>query len=170
MVVNGVTCPVTAIADNAFNGDTNLTEIVIPPSVKIIGTNAFEGCTKLKSIRFSGSGLETVGTNAFRGSKITGITFPSSVKELKTGCLSKCDKLKTVVLGAKTVKIAKNAFKGSGVKILKIKAKKVPSPKDIKGVKSLKANATVEVPKAKFKQYKKALAKAGFKGKVKKKG
>ena len=39
--------PVVEIADNAFQGNTNLTNVVIPDSVITIGKNAFWGCSDL---------------------------------------------------------------------------------------------------------------------------
>lgn len=44
------TYAVTAIAENAFKDNTNVTDITIPASVESIGNDAFSGCTGLKSI------------------------------------------------------------------------------------------------------------------------
>ena len=44
------TYAVTEIAENAFQNNTNLTDVTIPSSIEAIGNNAFSGCTGLKSI------------------------------------------------------------------------------------------------------------------------
>ena len=44
------TFTVTAIAENAFKDNVNVTDVTIPASVESIGNNAFSGCTGLKSI------------------------------------------------------------------------------------------------------------------------
>ena len=46
---------VLAIGEGAFGFDQGLTEIYIPSSVKVIGANAFRGCSKLKKILYAGS-------------------------------------------------------------------------------------------------------------------
>ena len=42
------------IAENAFYGFTGITSVTIPKSLKIIGSYAFDGCTSLKEVYFSG--------------------------------------------------------------------------------------------------------------------
>ncbi len=46
---------VTSIADQAFDGCTDLTSIIIPSSVTSIGSHAFADCTGLTSITFEGT-------------------------------------------------------------------------------------------------------------------
>ena len=55
---------VTAIGSNAFNGRTKLTSVVIPDTVTAIGDNAFTRCSELKSAVLSRN-LESIGTTAF---------------------------------------------------------------------------------------------------------
>ena len=60
----------TAIGENAFNGCTNLTKLVLPyPST--IGENAFKDCTNLKEIVFNTIG--DISPSAFDGCPKTGI-------------------------------------------------------------------------------------------------
>ena len=61
-----VTVPegVTAIKDNVFEGNLNLTGIVLPDSVTKIGTSAFYGCANLKNVELPGK-LRTIGQAAF---------------------------------------------------------------------------------------------------------
>lgn len=45
--------PVTVIGVRAFRGCVDITHVVIPSTVRIIESYAFEGCTKLQSIKVS---------------------------------------------------------------------------------------------------------------------
>lgn len=42
--------PVTAIGENAFQGNTTMESVAIPSSVTRIGTSSFKGCTQLTDI------------------------------------------------------------------------------------------------------------------------
>ena len=48
--IDNVEYTVTEIAEDAFKGNTELTEVTIPGTVTTIGAGAFEGCTNLKAI------------------------------------------------------------------------------------------------------------------------
>ena len=60
----GQTFAVTGIESNTFDGCFELTSVVIPNSVEIIGEHAFQGCTGLTSVTI-GSGVTTIGAKAF---------------------------------------------------------------------------------------------------------
>ena len=57
--------PVSKIADGAFKGCTNITEVVLPSKLKTIGENAFEGCTNLKIVRIQKK-LHKIEVDAFK--------------------------------------------------------------------------------------------------------
>lgn len=57
--------PVVAIRRQAFEGNTALTGVVIPESVKSIEYYAFQDCTNLATVTIEGNGLESVGEKAF---------------------------------------------------------------------------------------------------------
>lgn len=61
--------PVTAIADNAFEDHTMLTDVILKGwHLHSIGRNAFKGCTSLRSFEFKDdNGLKSIGQNAFAG-------------------------------------------------------------------------------------------------------
>ena len=83
---------VTEIAAYAFDGETNITEIVLPKTIKKISAYAFAGLQNLTTITFAGSGqpqLEKIGYGAFSGctnlkkfnsSAAETLNMPSSVK------------------------------------------------------------------------------------------
>ena len=55
--------------------------MLIPSSVKNIGTNAFAGCTNLTEINLP-DGLESIGYGAFADSGLDTIRVPKSVKSI----------------------------------------------------------------------------------------
>jgi uncharacterized repeat protein (TIGR02543 family) len=57
---------VTAIAENAFKGFDNITQIVIPASITTIGSDAFSGATALNML-FVPQSVLNLNENAFRG-------------------------------------------------------------------------------------------------------
>ena len=72
---------VIGIADNAFQGCTELTSVTFPTSVTRIGNNAFDGCSQL-AIDFSvWEELLDIGDYAFRGSAIRSLTIPRNNAE-----------------------------------------------------------------------------------------
>ena len=50
VTIDGETYPVTAIAENAFEGNTVIKKVTIPESIEEIGDNAFADCTELSTI------------------------------------------------------------------------------------------------------------------------
>ncbi len=79
-----------------FTNCTNLSEITIPNSVKLIGTGAFYGCTGLTKVNIS-EGVETIGYRAFYGcSQLTEVTIPNSVTKLWGGIFEDCTGLTKV--------------------------------------------------------------------------
>ncbi|MCR4795526.1 MAG: leucine-rich repeat protein [Ruminococcus sp.] len=57
-------CPVTSIAENAFEGNKNISICMIPDSVKAIGAKAFSACPNLTTITL-GSNVAKIGDYAF---------------------------------------------------------------------------------------------------------
>lgn len=84
VTIDGVTYKVTAIADNAFKNNKKVTKVVIPDNIITIGKNAFNGCSKLKTIQIKSTKLtsKSISKNAFKGiSKKVTIKVPK--KKLK---------------------------------------------------------------------------------------
>ena len=69
ITANKVKYQVTSIAAKAVKGNKKLTKVVIPASIKNIGTQAFAGCKNLKNITIKTSYLtkKKVGAKAFKG-------------------------------------------------------------------------------------------------------
>lgn len=71
----------TAIADGAFEGCDEITQVVIPQNVESIGGNAFQGCSNLTQVVFQGTNT-TVADNAFSGcNNISNVYFPEGLPQ-----------------------------------------------------------------------------------------
>lgn len=65
VTVNGVSCKVTSIANNAFKGQKKLKKVTIGANVTTIGKKAFSGCKSLKKVVVKSKKLKKVGAKAF---------------------------------------------------------------------------------------------------------
>jgi hypothetical protein len=79
--------PVTGIADDAFNDNTNLAGVTIPNTVISIGDDAFYGCSSLAQL-----------------------TIPDSVTSIGAGAFSRCSSLVSIVIPGAVTNIGENAF------------------------------------------------------------
>lgn len=97
--------PVTQIAERAFNGNTEITSVVIPEGIEFIGHEAFQNCSSLNEVSLPYS-LQETGISCFRRAPLYNLTVPGNltviqhdfawvsfdlvlspgVVELKTGC------------------------------------------------------------------------------------
>ena len=71
--------PVTLIGNNAFKGNTEIEEVILPAGITAIGDNAFKGCTKLLKLRIPESAVK-VSPLAFNGCKKLTIYAPAGSK------------------------------------------------------------------------------------------
>lgn len=93
--LNGV--PVRKIADGAFVGQTKLTAVTLPASVREIGDRAFGHCTSLKSVAFAGPGLASVGECCFSNcTSLASVSFPPTLSYLAHDAFVLCDGLTSV--------------------------------------------------------------------------
>ena len=93
-------CPdlsdITQIGSRAFKDNKTLTSITIPATVQEIGSNAFEGCTNLKSVIFSGR--VDLGDEVFKGcSSLVKVKTSNSV-HLGDRVFKDCINLETLYL------------------------------------------------------------------------
>ena len=97
---------ITIIGDGAFYGCTSLTSITIPDGITTIGDGAFSGCNSLTSIAFPNS-LTTIGFNAFNCcDSLTSIIIPESVTSIDEFAFFDCSALKSVKVIAETPPVA----------------------------------------------------------------
>jgi hypothetical protein len=88
--------PVTVVG--GFMGNTTITSVTIPDSVKVIGNSAFGGCTALTSVTI-GKGVTEIGYKAFGGcTALKRITIPANVTKIDEYAFLGCSSLSTVIL------------------------------------------------------------------------
>ena len=117
---------VTKINQAAFRDMENLVSVVIPKTVKTIGSEAFYGCKSLKTIKTS-SDLEHIGENAFYGTAITSplytgktlVYYPAKSTEYKINngttaileyAFNGCSELTSINIPASVSTIYPNSF------------------------------------------------------------
>ena len=64
-----------------FRECTNLTQVILPSTLKIIGSHSFYNCSSLTTITLP-EGVTEIGDYSFLGTSLTQITLPSSVKKI----------------------------------------------------------------------------------------
>mgnify|MGYP004615038235 CR=1 FL=1 len=86
------------IGSGAFSGVTNLKKVVIPGTVEEIGDNAFSNNTTLEEVTIE-YGVKKVGRFAFKGcSNIKSLEFPDSITEIAYGAMQNCSSLNDLKL------------------------------------------------------------------------
>ena len=127
----------TEISNSALR-ETDISEIVIPASVKIIQGSAFYGCKNLKKVVFESDKIDElhgcfqnctslqsiklpryVGLTSyemFSGcTNLTSVTLPENLTEIKDGTFENCTKLTTINIPASVTKVGSHVFSDSGV-------------------------------------------------------
>ncbi len=107
-----VTIPntVTLIGNNAFEKCSDLKSIVIPNSVISIGSYAFNGCSGLSTVTISNS-ITSIGEGAFYNcSGLTSVTIPNSVSSIGGYAFYGCSGLSTIIIPNSVTSIGEYAF------------------------------------------------------------
>ena len=126
---------VTAIGNSAFYDRYYLSNVTIPQSVKSIGSEAFYGCTAMKSLTIKdaatsigdsafrncpwlttvnlGEHIKTIGEAAFLDcERLDNVTIPDSVTSIGDSAFARCYQLKTIKLGKNIETIGDDDFVG----------------------------------------------------------
>ena len=122
--LSAITIPssVTFIGKHAFQGCKNLTEIVIPDSVKTLGTAevsadityptaVFSDCTQLTAATLP-SGLTVISNYLFAYTSLTGITLPTGITVIGYGAFENCKLTGDIVIPSGVTQICGGAFVG----------------------------------------------------------
>lgn len=108
--LNGYSCNVVAIADNALKGNTKVATVTVGKNVTKIGANAFYGCTGLTTVTL-GANVASIGASAFQGcTRLTKIALGSKITAVASKTFYGCTALTTVTLSANTTSIGTYAF------------------------------------------------------------
>ena len=103
----------TVIDNDAFKNNTKLKEVILPSTLKRIGSSAFEG-TSLAKVELP-SGLTYIGNNAFANNKaLTEVAIPKSVISAY-GAFSGDENLKKVSFEEGTVEISDGILSNTGI-------------------------------------------------------
>ena len=90
--------------------ENNLEQIILPTSLKSIGQQAFDGCSKLKEIIIPNS-VEFIDTWAFKNcSSLSEIVIPNSVKTLSSYAFQGCSNVENITLGTGLTTIEDSVF------------------------------------------------------------
>ena len=102
--------PVTAICENAFDGNDSIISVVIPDSVTSIGYGAFLRCNLLVSVAIPDS-IKAIGESAFREcSSLTEIRLPTGLKSIGTSLFDCCTSLTEITIPEGVTSIGTYAF------------------------------------------------------------
>ena len=100
------------ISKEAFSGQSDLLEVVLPPTVREIREAAFSDCVSLRTVRFS-DGLQQIGNYAFENcTDLTQVSFPASLIAIGNEAFSGCEHLETVEFGNLRTNVQEDAFDG----------------------------------------------------------
>ena len=105
---------VESIIQNSPVANTPVEEIILPSTLKTLGTAAFSGATQLKAIDLpEGVTLADNATSIFSGcSSLTHIRLPASINRLASSMFSGCTALTSIDLPASVTQIPSSAFSG----------------------------------------------------------
>ena len=101
----------TVLGYSPFDSCFNLSEVYIEEGFKAIVDDAFRSCSSLKSITLPNS-LESIGMNAFAGTKLTELVIPKNVSYIADNAFSGLTTLTKVEIQSPLNEIGNSVFKG----------------------------------------------------------
>ena len=115
ITVDGKTMPVTAITEYAFMNCTGLTKVVIPASVKSIGTMAFYNCTALEEVTIQGDLTEIPDYCFYNDKVLKSFTALGKVTRIGAYAFARCSNLTSMKVPEGVKTIDKDCFQSSGL-------------------------------------------------------
>ena len=103
---------VTGISSYAFEGCSNLEEVVLPSTFKYIHEHAFSGCRSLTSVQLPNS-VQEIGAAAFEGCySLKTLKLPEGLHKISNYTFNECSGLTSVTIPGSVTSIEDNAFQG----------------------------------------------------------
>ncbi len=98
------------IGDSVFHGQ-EFDDFEIPASVKTIEIEAFQNCSRLRSLKFN-EGLKKIEVNAFANCYGLGpfLSIPNSVEKMEKGAFAFCSSIKKIELGDNLKELCTGVF------------------------------------------------------------
>ena len=100
---------ISAIGEDAFLSNDDITSVVIPEGVETIEDGAFWMCGNLKTVILP-STIRKIGDNAFNSTMLTSIVIPDGCEELGADCFTSCKKFKDIYVPGLVYSIGDDAF------------------------------------------------------------
>ncbi len=104
---------VATIWTNAFNGNTNLTSLVIGTNVTSIRYSAFANCQTLAAVTLPAS-LTSLGNDVFYKCGLTSVSIPGSLGSISQSAFQDCGSLASVTIAGSVTNLGIFAFGGCG--------------------------------------------------------
>ena len=100
------------IADNAFDDCHNLTAVIIPDSVRVIGDYAFSDCYYLETANIPDS-VKIIGEGAFQYChRLNEINIPDGITSIGDFTFGDCSNILSISIPDSVISIGENAFSG----------------------------------------------------------
>ena len=129
-----------------------LTEIILPASVKTIGENAFYCCSGISNVEFP-EGLELINESAFLScTSLQNITIPDKVQIIGSDAFYGCSKVTSITIGKSVEIINDYAFSSTNPTQIYCKAQHAPYI----GTSALPTTAIIYVPRESVNEYREA--------------
>ena len=113
---NGMNYHVTAVGENAFNGQSALQSVSMPNSVNTIGASAFRDCANLQTIQLSNSLTQILDLTFYGCNSLKNIALPQSIQSIGKSAFRDCEALTGLVFNKELESIGNYAFHNSGLK------------------------------------------------------
>lgn len=98
------------VNSHAFEYNTHLTSIQMPDCVYLIGYQAFESCVNLETITLTGN-ISTIPSNCFQGcTGLKELTIPEGVTSIKSDAFKNCTNLQKIYLPKSLTTIDSTSF------------------------------------------------------------
>ena len=102
---------IRSIEKEAFSRCTELKSVNLPNSVRRIGASAFEVCTNLKEVTFQSGTLTEIPYGLFYGcSSLSKVSLPHGLKSIGSRAFDECVSLRNIIVPEGVIKIGRDAF------------------------------------------------------------